>query len=198
MIQARTESVYLIKSNKEKCSNLLQKKSFTENEGIDFFISLHIVMEVSLDALFRNMMLMQNKINISDIKKSKNIDSISFINKLVMFVYGYKYKFGGDLDKAKEYHSIIETLKDFSNMRNILLHGHSISTSYDADKSIEKSITKQKLQKDMVNSQIEKFKYIFDGLCFYIDHMDTSMKESGKNTFKQEYLDYGFLCINNE
>ena len=57
------ESVYLILSNKKKCNELLKKSELTENDIIDFYISLHLVLEVSLNSLYR-------KLSIPSIKKN--------------------------------------------------------------------------------------------------------------------------------
>lgn len=194
MAQARTESVYLIQSNKEKCKELLQKTDLGENDMINFYISLHIVMEVSLNALFRNLSLMQIQKTINTLEIARNIDKINFIDKTVLFIYNYRYKFGNDLHLADEYHSIIGKLRNFCEVRNKLLHGHSIATLYVGD-DIEHSETKELLSRSKINEQVNKFRYIFEGLRFYIDHIDSSITESGKDSFKREYLDDSFLVL---
>ncbi|HBM46203.1 MAG: hypothetical protein UT05_C0003G0023 [Parcubacteria group bacterium GW2011_GWF2_38_76] len=194
MVQARTESVYLIQSNKEKCKELLQKNDLDENDMINFYISLHIVMEVSLNALLRNLSLMQIQKTINTLEIAKNIDKINFIDKMVLFIYNYRYKFGSDLYLADEYHSIIGKLRNFCEARNKLLHGHSIAILYVSDDT-EHSETKELLSQSKINEQVNKFKYIFKGLRFYIDHIDSSITESGKDSFKREYLDDSFLAL---
>jgi hypothetical protein len=193
MIQARTESVYLIQSNKEKCRTLFLKQNLTEDEMIDFYVSLHLVMEVSLNALFRNLSLMQIQKSVNKLEIAKDIDNINFINKATLFIYNYHYDFKGRTDEADKYHKVIEYLKAFSGVRNKLLHGHSISTLYENQENQQDSETRKLLQQNAIENQINLFKKIFEGLSFYVDHVDSSITESGKNSFKEEYLDDSFL-----
>jgi hypothetical protein len=195
MIEARTESVYLIEANKKKCNELLLKGNLSENEIIDFYICLHIVLEASLNALFRNLSLMQIQKSVNKLEIAKNIDSISFIDKATLFIYNYRYDFKGKIDKADEYHKVIKYLKVFSGIRNKLLHGHSISTLHEGEGNRQNSETKELLQEDGMLDQINLFKKIFEGLRFYVDHIDSSITNSGKNSFKTEYLDDSFLNL---
>lgn len=112
----------------------------------------------------------------------------------VPVIYNYRYKFGSDLYMADEYHSIIGKLRNFCEIRNKLLHGHSITTLFVGD-NIENLETKELLSRSKIDEQINKFRYIFGGLCFYVDHIDSSITESGKNSFKKEYLDDSFLAL---
>lgn len=195
MIEARTESMYLVQSNKKKCTELLKKDSLSENEMIDFYISLHIVMEASLNAFFRNLSLIQIQKSVNKLQIAKNIDSISFIDKTTLFIYNYRYDFKGNIEQADEYHSIIGKLKNFSGVRNKLLHGHSISTLFQDGDNNQQSETRTLLDKEKIQIQIQLFKDIFKGLRFYLDHIDSSLTESGKESFKKEYLDDNFLDV---
>ena len=194
MTIARTESEYLISSNKEKCKKLLETKSLSEEELMDFFVSLHLVMEISLNAFFRNLSLMQIQKSVNKLEIAKNIDSINFIDKTILFVYNYSYDFSGDLSAADQYHSIINKLKDFSSVRNKLLHGHSISTLY-CESGEQQSDAKKMLTDKKLQHQIKLFKDIFEGLRFYFDHVKSSLTPSGKESFKKAYLDDSFLII---
>jgi hypothetical protein len=192
-ITARTESSYLIISNKEKCKLALAKSILSDEEKIDFLISLHIVMEVSLNSLFRNLSLMQIQKSINQHEIAENIDKVSFIDKTVLFIYNYHYDFQGKIDEADRYHSIIGKLRNFSETRNRLLHGHSISTIYKDDGQQQNSKAKNLLSDSAVVAQMKLFKDIFEGIRFYLDHIKSSLTESGKDSLKISYLDDSFL-----
>lgn len=191
-ISARTESNYLIISNKDKCKNALQRKNLSDEDKIDFLISLHIVMEVSLNSLFRNLSLMQIQKTINKLEIAENIDKINFIDKTVLFIYNYHYDFQGRIDMADKYHSIIGKLRNFAETRNRLLHGHTISTIYQNGQQ-QNSRARSLLSDEAVIGQIKLFKEIFEGLCFYLDHIKSSLTDSGKNSLKSSYLDDNFL-----
>ena len=49
-IQIYHDSLYLLQSNRQKCQTLLSKDFLTEEDIIDIYISLHMVLEVSLSS----------------------------------------------------------------------------------------------------------------------------------------------------
>lgn len=191
-IKIRKESVYLIISNKEKCQNLLNKKELEEGDIIEVLISLHIILEVGLNILFRTLALMSIKKDIDELEIIKNIDGISFIDKTILFIYNSKFNFNDRLGEATSYHRIIGTLRDFSKPRNQLLHGHAIvsicSDNISKDSSLKKIINLEFLEK-----QIEKFQLILNGMKFYLDCLDSSLTSAGKESYKKSYLDDEFI-----
>lgn len=191
-VKARTESEYLISSNKEKCKQLLGKSSLGEGDIIDVLVSLHIILEVSLNTLFRHLSLMGIKKDVDEFEIIKNIDAINFIDKMVLFIYNSKFNFDTKLAEASRYHSIIGTLKNFAGLRNQLLHGHSISSVFSGGKS-RQSPLKKNISPESLESQIEKFKFILGGMRFYLDCLDSSLTPSGKESFKKAYLNDDFL-----
>ncbi len=193
-IQARTESEYLIISNKQKCIKLLSKGLSSDEDLIDFYISLHIVMEVSLNALFRNLTLLQIHKSISKLEIAENVDRISFINKTILFIYNYHYDFKGRVDEADKHHRVIKYLRIFAEPRNKLLHGHSISTLYSDDGESD-SGAKKLLDNRKIQEQINLFRCIFEGLAFYVLHIDSSLTQSGKENLIKEFLNDDFLNV---
>lgn len=189
-----TESEYLIISNKEKIAGLLALEDPSEGEMIDTLISLHIVLEVGLNTLFRHVSLLSIKKGIERLEVIKNIDNISFIDKMVLFIYNSKFNFD-DIGRATEYHKIIGTLKSFSSIRNQLLHGHSISTVTD-ERGHHHSKLKESLNKKALEDQVQKFIFILEGMRYYVDCLDSPFNGSGKESFKNSYLDDTFIPEN--
>ncbi len=192
----RLESDYLIISNKQRCTELLRQpldQLFTEEQAIDFLISIHIVLEVGINTFFRHISLMGIKKNIDPLDISKNLDEINFRDKVTLFIYNSKFNFGDRIDEATRHHAIIGLLKNFSEPRNKLLHGHSISTVTNeagARHSQARSLTSQ----ERIKKQIENFRSIVEGMRFYLDCLESGLTASGKESFKEEYLNDGFLA----
>src|ERR1035437_9876343 len=137
------ESNYLFYSSRKKISELLEKDKLNQNDIIDIFIGLHIVLELGINNVFRKIITPTLQKKISTHIMIENLDNINFIDKIVMFIYYSKFNFT-DIDKATEYHKLIKKLRSFSEMRNKLLHGHSIM-----EVSGEKGISKSKLKKNL-------------------------------------------------
>lgn len=193
-MKATIESVYLISSHREKCAAILEKDNISENEIIDFLISLHIVLEVSLNTFLRQLYRMIHPFNLEffeDLEILKNLDNINFIDKTTLFIYTGNFAFLNK-EKTKEYSKIIDTLKTFSEIRNKLLHGHSISSiSYGETKLNSK--TKELLTSKFLEDQIRRFKYILDSLKYYLENLKSPLTESGKQALIDQYLNYSFL-----
>lgn len=191
-VKLRIESDYLVISNREKCRQLLIKTEFTENNLIDFFIALHMVLEVGLNTFFRHLYLTEIKKNIDKLEIIKNLDEISFRDKVTLFVYNSKFDFNGKMSEAENFHRIIGKIRDFSGLRNQLLHGHSLSTLYENGSS-RQSTLRSAMTVAGLQRQIENFKFIMDGMRFYLDCLESSWTVAGKNNLKKEYLDISFL-----
>lgn len=193
-VTARTESHHMIASNKERCRELLGAEELSEENIIDFLIALHIVMEVSLNTLFRSLSLIGIKKDIDDFEVAKNVDEINFIHKATLFIYNSKFDFsGGRLGEASHHHRIIGMLKDFAGPRNKLLHGHSIATIFEGEER-RNSPLRENINPDYLNRQVNKFIEIMKGMRFYLDCLDSSLTDAGKQGFKDEFLDYSFLA----
>jgi len=191
-ISCRIESGYLISSNEEKIKNILASSDLSTGNIIDIFISLHIVLEVSLNTLHRHLILNSFKKRVDKFDVMKNIDNISFIDKTTLFIYNSKFAFGDKLSQAEKYHGIISKLKDFSGIRNQLLHGHSICSISERGSSKDSEL-KKKLNREYLDKQIKNFKFILEGMRFYLDCLESSFTKSGKEDLKKIYLNDEFL-----
>jgi len=167
----RLESDYILISNKKKFAEIYNRENITKEDIIDAYISLHLVLEVGINTLLRHLTLTSFKKSIHPIEVIRNLDKINFIDKVVSFIYNSKFNFNEDLEQATEYYKVIGRLRDFSGVRNKLLHGHSISTiqvngeTYDSD-------SKQLLTKKALDNQVDKFIFIMNALGFYLEHLD--------------------------
>lgn len=186
------ESGYLVSSNRQKCRQLLRINNWSDENLIDFFISLHLVLEVGLNSFLRHISLQEMQKRIERLKLIKNLDNINFIEKTILFIYNSKFDFGPNLNDADKYHSIIDTIRDFSAPRNQLLHGHSLSTVYENGNTKQSGLRSQ-IQPKNVQLQINKFIFIMEGMRFYFDCLQSTFTPFGKESLKNEYLDCNFL-----
>lgn len=196
-ITARTESCYLTISNRDKCRDLIKKSAasdLSEEEIIDFLIAIHIVLETGLHAFFRQISLAGIRKDIDRLTVVNNLDRIGFIEKATLFIYNSKFNFATHIDDATRYHKIIESMKAFAEPRNKLLHGHSISTVIE-DSGSRDSETRKITTHGRAQKQVDLFIFIMEGLSFYLDCLDSSFTDSGKESLRAQYLDVDFLKI---
>lgn len=188
------ESNYLLDSRKDICRMIIKKRTLEEGDILDFLLSLHIVLEVGINGFFRTFISPTFKKDIDLRDMIENLDKISFIDKVVIFIYYSKFKFD-DIEKATNYHKIIGELKSFSEIRNKILHGHAVSTISTANGEDSESILRKKLNHNILNSQIRKFKFILEGLKYYIMMLDSSLvpNGTGRESYINRYLDGNFL-----
>jgi hypothetical protein len=191
-VSAMTESNYLIISNKEKCKLLIDKNDWSDENLIDFFISLHIVLEVGLNTFIRLVSLQEMQKKVDKFKLTSNLDNINFIDKVILFIYNSKFNFNGNINDADKYHAIIGKMRDFSAVRNKLLHGHSISTLYENGNSRQSNL-RRLITPQNVSLQMDKFIFIMEGMRFYFSCLKSTYTESGKESLKNEYLNCDFL-----
>jgi len=185
------ESDYLIIENRKRCRAILLKQDKTEEDMMDLFIYLHIILEVSLNGLFRNISLSNLKKGIDELEVSKNLDNISFMDKTIMFIYDSSFDFDGKLDDATSFHKVIGKLKEFSGIRNELLHGHTIKmVNNNGNKTL--SHLKSQLTPDNMHKQINRFKFIIDGITFYLSCLIT-VSDKDKEGYYSRYLNYDFI-----
>jgi hypothetical protein len=195
MVKARNESNYLIINNKNKCQEIIRKeKPISENDTIDFFISLHIVLEISIHCFFKQILANAcMPLELASTKKIyENLDSVNFIDKVIMFIYSGNFTIPHDKnDEAKKHHKIIGKLRAFSGLRNQLLHGHTIGTFYSETQTSSK--LRSKLNYSTVEDQIKLYKEIIEGIRFFFAYLNCSYTDSGKNSLQESYLDLSFL-----
>ncbi len=66
-------------------------------------------------------------------------------------------------------------------------HGYSIRTINDGS-SIRHSTIKQKINMTNLNQQIEKLRFIFEGMKFYLDNLDLDLSKEQIDQLKRLYL----------
>ena len=191
-LMVEQESNHLIISNKNVCTKLLSQDDLSQNDIIDLYIALHLVLEISLNSLHRSISLTLLRKNVDRLEVIENVDNIGFIEKTTLFIYNSKFNFQNNDAEAINYHSLIGTLKNFSFIRNRLLHGHSIRTIIDEGDARHSKI-KQKMNIEDLKEQISKLRFIFEGMRFYLDNLDLDLSKDQINQLKQLYLNDDFL-----
>ncbi|MEK7597198.1 MAG: hypothetical protein AAB441_00965 [Patescibacteria group bacterium] len=188
------DSLYLVLSNRKRCKKLLNKHNLTEGDIIDTYISLHIILEVSLNALYRQIITHQIIKPISRLEVINNIDKISFIDKTTLFIYNAHFNFKNNLDESAIHHKIIEKLRTFSGIRNKLLHGHSVGSISIDENQPQVTETKKVLDLNNLKRQLRLFIDINNGLRFFLDHLIIEgSRDNYIKDLKKEYLDYSFI-----
>ncbi len=186
-----TENLYLQKKNIKECKRILSKRDKSPDDIADFLISLHLVLEININALIREVVLNNLQKNIDKSKITEDLDGISFIHKTVFFICMQKYRFDFDeIKKADNFYDIIKTMKLFTNTRNQLLHGSMIGGFLD-ERSNDTHVVHKLTEKHM-NEQIEGFKKIFQGMEFYLEHLSSKNNYDIKS-LKNKFLNYSFL-----
>lgn len=192
--QVYTDSLYLLQSNKLKSAELLAKKQLSENDIIDIYISLHIVLEVSLNALHRHIITSQIIKPIDRLEVTKNIDGIGFIEKTILFIYNAHFVFYDELEQAAYHHKIIGKLRSFAGIRNKLLHGHSIGSLTTEDNITHQTEARINLNVEKLKQQLKLFVEIHEGMKFFLDHLDVEgWNEEYIEDLKVQYLSYDFI-----
>jgi hypothetical protein len=191
-----TEYRHLSISNKKKCTEILNKSVLTDDDIIDFLISLHLTLEVNLNALFRQLshkqLVLLSRADIKMIEMIEKIDKIEMIPKTTLFIYTSNFNFDNKLNEVGEHHKIIGKLINFCEIRNKLIHGHSILTITKDEKN-SNSYLKKKLNETTLKDQIDTFITIIKGFRFFLDCMESSLSPNGKESYKEEYLSDSFL-----
>lgn len=188
-----TESLHLLLLNKEKCKEILDKPTKSEGDIMEFLVSLHLVLELGLNAFFRQIIIMQLQKGIEKTKVASNLDKISFIDKVALFIYMPSFNFNGEIARADSYHAAIGKLRKFTGIRNKLIHGHMVGQVHYSATNIVDTETALLLNEDMLKIQIEDFKFIIDAIAFYFDHWHSSFTQQGKIDLKTQFLDTEFL-----
>lgn len=189
----KIESDYLIQENIRKCSQILSNERLSRGDIIDVYIALHIILEVSLNGLFRHLSLPDIKKGIPEAEITENMDKISFYHKTILFIYNSRFDFSTSLDEATKYHTVIGNIRNFCNIRNKLLHGHEISQTFTnnalVDNPLKKSLTEKELAKHIV-----KFQDIIEAIRFYLIHLNVPNGSSiDKDRLNDRYLNDSFI-----
>jgi hypothetical protein len=193
MVTFTLEHHYILISNRDKCEKLLKKKKRTRTDIIDFLVSLHLVLEVGLNAFYRNIILIQLQKGIEQTVVANNLDNIDFINKTALFFYLPSFDFGGRISDADKYHAAIGKLKQFCEVRNRLLHGHMDGQINYGEERVVHTRTSELISENTIKTQIEIFQFVMESVKFYFDHLKSSITVDGKENIKYFYLSASFL-----
>ena len=101
------------------------------------------------------------------------------------------------MEESAVRHKIIVKLKNFTGIRNKLLHGHSIGSLTVGNKPRRDTEARSALEINKLKEQIRLFVDINKGMQFFLDHLDN--KGWNKNyieDLKNEYLSYDFIPVN--
>ena len=193
-VQVYTDSLYLLQSNRLRCQELLNKDRLDENDFIDIYISMHIVLEVSLNALHRQLITSRIVKPINRMEVIENVDRIGFIEKTILFIYNANFNFSTGYEESAIHHRIIGKLRTFSGIRNKLLHGHSIASLMVDEQTTRISSARSNLTFDKLKVQIKLFIEIYDGMKFFINHLELEGMDQGfKEDLITQYLTYDFI-----
>lgn len=191
-VTIKVESNYFLVSRRKECEIFLNKNNPTESEILEFLLALHFVLEIGINAFFRGYYKTSSNYDLS--QDSKDIDSVDFINKIILFINCNKFILIDKKD-VEMAHDLAKKLpgkiKNFNNIRNMIVHGHSVSEISGA--IIKKSPLKSKLNKNSYKKQIDDFKEILTGINYFIDRLDTHIPKNQLEVFKNTFLDISFL-----
>lgn len=191
-ISMRLDSHDLLISSREKLRILFAKGELERKDLIEALIALHLVMEVGMNTFYRQLYLMIYKIPVDQIGRIRNIDEVSFIDKTKLFISASTFSLVGYEDEARRHSTIIGKMKIFTELRNLLLHGHAISTVVNDGGQLHSKL-KNRLTADALIDQIIMFKEIMTGVQFYLDHLDSPLTADGKESLKRSFLDVNFF-----
>lgn len=164
-----------------------------------FLLYLHLMLELSINLLFTQLVLLEQKndhARSSLMSNSSPVDSVSFTDKLTMFIHIRSFDFTECETGSVRYHyGVIEKIKGFCQARNVLVHGHSMLEIFGLDGK-SKKITKglRILSIDYVNKQIRLFREIMWSVSFFVDHLSvTSLTQDGKDKIIKNILNSNFV-----
>lgn len=189
----KVESNYLLRSRKELCQSLLKNETLDEADILEFLLALHIVLEVGINTFFRSFYGMVPDLDY--VKEIYLIDEVGFAEKTKLFLTTSKFTFrdGSDVKAASGHvDDILDSLKIFNNVRNMIIHGHSVSESSLGAVS-KKSKLKGKLSESYMKEQIARFKKIIGGYNFFIDRLDTFVAPDQIKQFQVNFVSSDFL-----
>lgn len=96
----------------------------------------------------------------------------------MLFFYLPHFDFRGKINKADEYHGAIGKLRNFSEIRNKLLHGHMNGQMfYVTEGRTTQTRAFEFSSEDTMKTQIESFLFILEAVRFYFDHLESSFSE---------------------
>jgi hypothetical protein len=192
-VTLKVESNYFFISRRNKCTEFLKIDDPKEADILEFLLNLHFVLEVGINTFFRNYYKFSS--NYDFFKNSREIDNINFNDKVTIFLNENNFTLitGENLYTSREkVNEITGLTKNFNNIRNMIVHGHSVSEISSGDHK-EQSSLKSKLTKESYIKQIDSFKKIITNINYFIDRLDTKIQREQIKMFQKNYLDLDFL-----
>lgn len=195
---------YLIHSSRGKCKKILEKTNLNENDIIELFLYLHLILEISINYLLSYILklklntVFQNEEDI--LSFIEQLETIPFSNKILLFISYSTFQFKSEEKEnmIKFYKKLPGIIREFTGIRNKLLHGHNISETGSVSTEggtniIHTSKIKKELNQKKVNSQVLNFYKINKIISIFILKSDSSLTISGRNTLINSYLDTSFI-----
>jgi hypothetical protein len=194
-VTVKTESNYFFISRRKKCTEFLKINDPKESDILEFLLNLHFVLEIGVNTFFRN--YYKCLTNYDFINGSKEIDNISFSDKVTIFLNENRFNLrtGEDLKTNRDKVSkIIKRIKDFNYIRNMIVHGHPINEISSGEYKNQSEL-KSKLNKVFYTKQIENFKEIISNINYFVDRIETTIRRDTIEMFQKIYLNLDFLDI---
>lgn len=194
-VTLKVESNYFFISRRDRCTEFLKIDDPKEADILEFLLNLHFVLEIGINTFFRYYYKLFS--NYDFFKDGNEIDKVGFYDKVTIFLNenSFTLETGENLNTSRQrVNEIIGLIKNFNNVRNMIVHGHSVNEiSYGEEKT--QSSLKSKLNKDYCIKQIESFKKIILNINYFIDRLDTKVRRDTIEMFQKNYLDLNFLDI---
>lgn len=194
-VTLKVESNYFFISRRDKCTEFLKIDDPKEADILEFLLNLHFVLEIGINTFFRYYYKLFS--NYDFFKDGSEIDKVGFYDKITIFFNenSFTLETGENLNTSRQrVNEVIGLIKNFNNIRNMIVHGHSISEISCGEEKTQSSL-KSKLNKDYCIKQIENFKKIILNINYFIDRLDTKVQRDTIEMFQKNYLDLGFLNL---
>ncbi|MFA7315658.1 MAG: hypothetical protein WC059_02545 [Candidatus Paceibacterota bacterium] len=193
-VTIKVESNYLFRSRKEYCEEFLKKDTNSQTDILEFLLALHFVLEIGINTFFRNY---YNVYSILDTFMHDNeLDNVSCLDKIRFFLSSNRFTFRDGKDKAESYKNaknLIGGIKNFNNIRNMIVHGHSVS-EVTGQHNVTSNL-KLKLNSKSYGDQINKFKEVMVNLNYFVDRLETFVAKEQIEAFQTLYLSTEFLSV---
>jgi hypothetical protein len=190
-VSIKIESNAFLNKKRNDCHEILIKENPKELDIMEFLLNLHIVLEIGINSFFRNYYSYITTIDC--IKKNHTIDEINFKDKIKFFLISNIFIFNSGEDKIninKKSEQIIQQIITFSQIRNKIIHGHSVSET-----DQEKSKLRKKLTNKSMTDQITIFKEIISSLNFFIGKVESKINKKQIEMFQKNFLSDNFLNL---
>lgn len=204
------DSAVLINHYRNRCFEVLKRiaeaeqnspSQVREEDIIDGYIYLHFVLEAGLNCFFRRFANDFLKKDLDRIEMMKDVDAISFRDKVTMFVLNTQFDFEDKIEEATKRSSIIGKLTNFCGARNAFAHGHGIVTKFNDVSTREHSRAKKLLNIGEFKKHVGYFVNILDDMRFFVEHMHTPLQKAHQDWISRYVLsdgcipDYFFECL---